>query len=99
LSSGSLALDAATVTFSAISMRWRAAQLLPDVSRGADPVLLAVEPWLASGAFVQCRLQNVSKTAAELRGFARNSADVDRASNLSHLRANRRIGVRRRLVS
>ena len=50
-------------------------------------------------ARVQVRLQNVSKTAAELRGFARNSADVSRPSNLLRLRANLRIGVRRRPVS
>jgi hypothetical protein len=48
---------------------------------------------------VVLRLQNVSKTAAELGGLARNSAEVDPPLNVSLLRANRRIGVRRRPVS
>jgi hypothetical protein len=50
-------------------------------------------------ARVHVRLQNVSKTAAELRGLARNSAEVRPRPNLPLLRANRRIGVRRRPVS
>jgi hypothetical protein len=57
-----------------------------------------VVPLVVSARLPRCRLQNVSKTAAELGGLARNPADIGLPRNPLRLRANRRIGVRRRPV-
>src|SRR5712692_7624216 len=71
----------------------------------ATPLVLPVSPSFRCRALrrlcslVQCRLQNVSKTAAEWGGLARNPADIGLPRKLLHPRANRRIGVRRRPVS